>query len=226
MGARASRITCLTIVFWTVYLDTGQRKHQSSASLAFVRGTHRRTVNFPHKWPVTRKMFPFDDVIMSIPWWVQQVDYQHNVVFFTFPLCNEYHKWTINVMSWFQSCQALWSASVLPCLMLNVSTRELFNENYDQWIFHAISVKQKYVSFFSVLHWIAHHFLLDNQQRSCNCLSSAYRVMLKENTPLRSIKIRDIMIGLFNSSHVALHYWYSRTRKHLRDMEFWTFWRE
>ena len=34
-------------------------------SLAFVRGIHRRPANSPHKWPVTRKMFPFDDVIMS-----------------------------------------------------------------------------------------------------------------------------------------------------------------
>ena len=41
-----------------------QRKHQSSASLAFVRGIHRWPVNSPHKGPVTRKMFPFDDVIM------------------------------------------------------------------------------------------------------------------------------------------------------------------
>ena len=40
------------------------RKHQSSTSLAFVRGIHRGPVNSPHKWPVTRKMFPFDDVIM------------------------------------------------------------------------------------------------------------------------------------------------------------------
>ena len=40
------------------------KKHQSSASLAFVREIHRGPVNFPHKWPVTRKMFPFDDVIM------------------------------------------------------------------------------------------------------------------------------------------------------------------
>ena len=43
-----------------------QRKHQSSASLAFVRGIHRRPVNSPHKWPATRKMFPFDEVIMNI----------------------------------------------------------------------------------------------------------------------------------------------------------------
>ena len=42
----------------------GQRKYQSSASLAFVWGVHRWPVNSPHKWPVTRKMFSFDDVIM------------------------------------------------------------------------------------------------------------------------------------------------------------------
>ena len=42
-----------------------ERKHQSSASLAFVRRIHRWPVNSPHIWPVTRKMFPFDDVIIS-----------------------------------------------------------------------------------------------------------------------------------------------------------------
>ena len=42
-----------------------QRKHQSSPSLAF-RGIHRWPVNFPHKGPVTRKMFPFNDVIMYV----------------------------------------------------------------------------------------------------------------------------------------------------------------
>ena len=72
MGAIACQITSLTIVFSIVYLDTDQRKHQSSTSLAFVRGIHRRPVNSPHKWPITRKMFPFDDVIMlclrSICW--------------------------------------------------------------------------------------------------------------------------------------------------------------
>ena len=53
-----------TIVYSTAYSDADQRKHQSSASLAFVRGIHRGPVNSPHKWPVTRKIFPFDDVIM------------------------------------------------------------------------------------------------------------------------------------------------------------------
>ena len=55
----------LTIVYSTVYSAADQRKHQSSASLAFVRGIRQGPVNSPHKGPVTRKMFPFDDVIMS-----------------------------------------------------------------------------------------------------------------------------------------------------------------
>ena len=66
MGAITSQITSLMIVYSTVYSDADQRKHQSSASLAFMRGIHRLTVNSPHKCPVTRKMFPFDDVIMDI----------------------------------------------------------------------------------------------------------------------------------------------------------------
>ena len=53
MGAIASQITSLTVVYSTVYSDVDQRKHQSSASLAFVRGIHRGPVNSPHKWPVT-----------------------------------------------------------------------------------------------------------------------------------------------------------------------------
>ena len=52
MGAIASQIGSLTIVYSTVYSGADQRKHQSSASLAFVWGIHRRS------------MFPFDDVIM------------------------------------------------------------------------------------------------------------------------------------------------------------------
>ena len=66
MATAASLISSLTIVYSTVYSSADQRKHQSSASPAFVQGIHRRPVNSPHKWPVTRKMFPFDDVIMSL----------------------------------------------------------------------------------------------------------------------------------------------------------------
>ena len=49
-------------------------RHRSKKTLnlrvtAFVKGNHRGPVNFPHKWPVTRKMFPFDDVIIIWRWW-------------------------------------------------------------------------------------------------------------------------------------------------------------
>ena len=68
MTTTASQITSLTVVYSTVYSDADQRKHQSSALLAFVRGIHRGPVNSPHKGPVARKMFPFDDVIMGRSW--------------------------------------------------------------------------------------------------------------------------------------------------------------
>ena len=67
MGAMVYQVTSITIVYSTVYSGADQRKHQSSASLAFVWGIHRWPVNSSQKWSVTRKMFPFDDVIMMLP---------------------------------------------------------------------------------------------------------------------------------------------------------------
>ena len=52
------------IVCLTVCSGADQRKFQSSTSLAFVRGIQRWLVDSPNKGPVTRKMFPFHDVIM------------------------------------------------------------------------------------------------------------------------------------------------------------------
>ena len=66
MSTLASQITSLTIVCSNVYSGADQRKHQSSAPLAFVRGIHRWPVNSSHKGQVTRKMFPFDDVILMM----------------------------------------------------------------------------------------------------------------------------------------------------------------
>ena len=54
MAAIASQITSLTIIYSTVYSGADQRKHQSSAPLAFVRGIHRWRGN----------VSIFDDVIM------------------------------------------------------------------------------------------------------------------------------------------------------------------
>ena len=81
MGAMASHITSLTMVYSTVYSGADQSKHQSSAALAFVWGIYRGPVNPPHKWPVTRKMFPFDDVIM-VP-----TTYPHGVIMFHLVPC-------------------------------------------------------------------------------------------------------------------------------------------
>ena len=64
MSAMASQITSLMMVCSTVCSDVNQRKHQGSASLAFVRGIHHWPMNSSHKRPVTLKMFPVDDVIM------------------------------------------------------------------------------------------------------------------------------------------------------------------
>ena len=66
MGSMASQIIRVSIVYLTVCSGTDQRKYKSSASLAFVRGIHRWLVNSPHKGPVTRKIFPFHDVITEI----------------------------------------------------------------------------------------------------------------------------------------------------------------
>ena len=79
MCAMASQITSLTIVYSTVYSGVDQRKNQSSASLAFVRGIHRWPVNSPHKWPVTRKMF--------FIWW------RHHVSWGTYFIFTEKRKW-------------------------------------------------------------------------------------------------------------------------------------
>ena len=65
MSATAFQITLLSIGCSTVCSVTGQIKHQSSASLDFLRGIHRWPVNSLHKGSVMRKLFPFDEVFMD-----------------------------------------------------------------------------------------------------------------------------------------------------------------
>ena len=65
MSEMPSQIISVSIVCSTIFAGADQRKHQSSAApLAFVRGIHWWPVNSPHKRPVTRKIFPFDGIIM------------------------------------------------------------------------------------------------------------------------------------------------------------------
>ena len=65
MITMASPITSLTIVYWTVYSGTDQRKHQKLRVTGLCEGKSPVTREFQHKGPVTRKMFPFDDIIMK-----------------------------------------------------------------------------------------------------------------------------------------------------------------
>ena len=64
MSEIASQITSVSIVYSTICSGADKRKHQTSASLALCAGNS--PVNSPHKGPVTRKIFPADDVIMTM----------------------------------------------------------------------------------------------------------------------------------------------------------------
>ena len=115
MGAMASKITSLTIVYSTVYWGTDQRKHQSSASLVFVRGINRWPLKFPHKWSVTRTMLPFADVIMSrfrnpasATWRHPGMYIAHNWATDVVPPSHDPYKWFESPMvklNTFSSCQ-------------------------------------------------------------------------------------------------------------------------
>ena len=98
MGAIASQITSLTIVYPTVYSDADHRKYQSSASLAIVPWIHRGPVNSPHKWPVTRKMVPWIHVIMDhvcrIRWVKQRVVIITWAI--TFVAFQHWFEWSVN----------------------------------------------------------------------------------------------------------------------------------
>ena len=72
MSAMASEITRVLVVYSNIF-QADQRKHQSPASLAFVREIHRWPVNSPHKWPVTRKILPFDEVVMFLSGYIQRL---------------------------------------------------------------------------------------------------------------------------------------------------------
>ena len=78
MGAAAFQIS-IAVVYSTVHSGADQRKHQRSVSLALVWGIHRWPMNSPHTWPVTRKMFPFDDVIIeAMQWWRSKRRFREN----------------------------------------------------------------------------------------------------------------------------------------------------
>ena len=100
------------------YSVADQRKHQRSASLAFVRGFHRWPVNSPHKGPVTREMFPFDDVIMLFFW-------RHDMEMLStlLALC----EWDPLVPSGFRATEKARDTELRYYFSLPHSLRQLFN---------------------------------------------------------------------------------------------------
>ena len=109
MGTVASQITSLTIVYSTVNSDADQRKHQSSASLAFVRGIHLGLVNSPHKWPVTQKMFPFDNVIKTRTSSMGNELHQKDGTFFQLDHFGKLMKSLFNNLTGGEKLRSIWS---------------------------------------------------------------------------------------------------------------------
>ena len=98
MGAIASQITGVSIVCSTLCSGADQRKYQSFASLTFLGGIHRWPVDSPHKGPVMRIFFPFNDAIMtylagSISWTFLQKQTSHYGIL-------RHHATTSLVMGW------------------------------------------------------------------------------------------------------------------------------
>ena len=131
MGAMASQITSLMIVYSTVYSGADQRKHQSSASLAFVRGIHRWPVNSLHKWPVMQKMFPFDEVIMEML--LNPLTTFYFLILFPLTVIFLYET---GLKQWLysQCCRYWWPGAIAPghqqlhsCVWINLSPGGWFN---------------------------------------------------------------------------------------------------
>ena len=100
----ASLITGVSFIYAVVWSGADDRNHQSSASLVCVQGIHQSPVNSPHKGPVTRKMFPFDNVIVILK-------YAHGL-----------WRWSLRpdvVKDWVTNWIDTWS---LQCTLTNIPT--------------------------------------------------------------------------------------------------------
>ena len=127
MGVMASQIPRLAIVYSTVNSCADQRKHQSIASLAF-RGIHRWPMNSPHKGPVTRKIFPLDDVIMPVFFnddaksgQVMMTSCRRDISPLLTYLWVYIHMWSIIILPNFHQCEALIIFSLLAWINFQIN---------------------------------------------------------------------------------------------------------
>ena len=142
----ASQITSLTIFYSTVYSGAHQRKHQSSASLAFAR-IHRWPVNSSHKGPVTRKMFPLDDIIMH-------PEPSHNPIYL-FPLFRRTSRHATDyIMVTSYECLIYFSGQSIVCSkLIHANTKsgvivyvgQLYSKSVDFCCFEAIWIHNMHI---------------------------------------------------------------------------------
>ena len=158
MGAIAYEITSLTIVYSSVYSGADQSKHQSSASLAFVWGIHRGPVNSPHKWPVTRKMFPFDDVIMSLRIFFPQREGLEETT--TVYLISHYVSYVVALCA--NIVAIVWSAMELPQIVLKVLFLVDLTEWLNEMVLCLFAFRQVFDNSSAVLRWLI------KQTSTCN----------------------------------------------------------
>ena len=140
MGAMASQITSLPIVYSTVYSSTVQRKHQSSASLAFVWGIHRWPVNSPHKKTSNAE---------NVSIWRRHPELRKY---------NSSHLWQKFVWTW--------NNVIMRCIWIKSIQRALglYDLHCSTYIWHFTSIYMVYVHMHSLTpnihYWILTHFHL------------------------------------------------------------------
>ena len=110
ISAMASQITGVSIVYSTICSGANQRKHQSSVSLAFVKGTHWWQVNSPHKGPVLGNMFP------SI-WWCHHETGDLMQDFICWQRATTADLYQTNSMSWYSMSSWLYQEGLSPIWM-------------------------------------------------------------------------------------------------------------
>ena len=128
----AFQITGVSIICSTVCSGSDERKYQSSMSLAFVRRIHRSPVDSPHKGPEARKMFPFDDVIMHIQLFWQDLGL-HKLDFTGLMFCKRYANITLVTYHlhnrWMINCYHETLAFIALSFGINLTNNKLNPEN-------------------------------------------------------------------------------------------------
>ena len=171
MGAMASQITSLMIVYSTVYQTQIKENIKAARHWPFMWVIHRWPVNSPHKWPVTRKMFPFHDVIM---WWIMFIDehklnlrlclWSSNLQSKNVTLCKQFGRRRL-IISYIGLCNThsrtpFWHRSVLLRLTSEVTKLNTINSSSPGQnghhstddIFKRIILNEK-VRFLTKIHW-------------------------------------------------------------------------